>query len=292
MLQIPVKLDLEAGKAEQALRDFFNGVEDALDGILDLNGSKVDFEVNMRTTGDDVVKELKDTEAATKKLTDSVKKHNKGQDQSISRTKFKIQQLKKERDELTANTQKHKEAAQAVKKLEAEFRTLQGVQSGSINDLKSQRNELVSLKNSVKINTPEFKKLTKEIKNFDKQLAATGPKANSFVGAFAKVAIVSAGIQAIGSALRSVGNTVDTYVRRTKEVEGFNLALRNVGIEQAEVSRIFEQANTTASALGAPLAQVEKTYKRMIPALQAVGTSSKDSIILLSKSVLGRKLLA
>jgi len=277
MLQIPVKLDLEAGKAEQALRDFFNGVEDALDGILDLNGSKVDFEVNMRTTGDDVVKELKDTEAATKKLTDSVKKHNKGQDQSISRTKFKIQQLKKERDELTANTQKHKEAAQAVKKLEAEFRTLQGVQSGSINDLKSQRNELVSLKNSVKINTPEFKKLTKEIKNFDKQLAATGPKANSFVGAFAKVAIVSAGIQAVGSALRSVGNTVDTYVRRTKEVEGFNLALRNVGIEQAEVSRIFEQANTTASALGAPLAQVEKTYKRMIPALQAVGTSSKDS---------------
>ena len=277
MLSIPVKLDVSAEKAEKALRDFFNGVENALDGIVDLNGTVINFDVNMRKTGDDVVKALNDTDAATKKVTNSAKKYDQGVENSIKRAKFRVQQEKKSREALDATSKAYADAGLVIKELESKLRSLQGVQGGSIADIKSQRAELVALRDATKINSPEFNRLTKEIKKFDKQLDKTKVKGNSFVTAFARIAIVTAGIQAVGSALRSVTNTVDAFVRRTKEVEGFTLALSNAGLEQAEVNRVFKQAETTANALGAPLAQVEKTYKRMIPALQAVGTSSADS---------------
>lgn len=277
MLSIPVKLDVSAEKAEKALRDFFNGVEDALDGIVDLNGTVLNFEVNMRKTGDDVVKALNETDAATKKVTKSAKKYDEGVENSIKRAKFRVQQAKKEREALDATSKAYEDAGQEIKGLEAKLRSLQGIQGGSIAEIKSQRAELVALRDATRINSPEFQRLTKEIQKFDKQLDSSKTKTKGFVAAFARIAIVSAGFQAVSSGLRSVGNAIDVFVRRTKDVEGFGLALRNAGLEQAEVSRVFKQAETTANALGAPLAQVEKTYKRMIPALQAVGTSSADS---------------
>jgi tape measure domain-containing protein len=277
MLSIPVKLDVSAEKAEKALRDFFNGVENALDGIVDLNGTVINFDVNMRKTGDDVVKALNDTDAATKKVTNSAKKYDQGVENSIKRAKFRVQQEKKAREALDATSKAYADAGLVIKGLESKLRSLQGVQAGSIADLKAQRQNLISLRDSVKVNSPEFRKLTKEIRGFDKQLKKTKIGINSFVAAFAKIAVVSAGIQSVSAALRSVGNAVDVYVRRTKEVEGFNLALRNVGLSQQETSRIFNQAERTAAALGAPLQQVEKSYRRMIPALKAVGTSAADS---------------
>ena len=277
MLSIPVKLDVSAERAQKALLDFFNGVEGALEGIVDHNGTVLNFDVNMRLRGKDVVKYLEETDAATEKVIKSAKKHDEGVENSIQRAKYRVKEAKREREALDALSKEYKEAGREVKALENELRSLQGVQDGSIADIKSQRAELVALRDATKINTPEFKKLTLELKKFDKQLAKAKPGANSFVRAFGKIAIVSAGIQAVGSALRSVTNSIDVFVRRTKDVEGFSLALLNVGLQQSEVNRIFKQAETTANDLGAPLAQVEKTYKRMIPALQAVGTSAEDS---------------
>jgi|TARA_B100000085_G_scaffold121862_1_gene110989 tape measure domain-containing protein len=277
MLTIPVKLDLDAGAAEAALKNFERGAKDALQEIVELNGKKVNIDFKFSTSGDPVVKELNDQQAALKRVTDGYNKLTGGQAKSIGRTKKVIQQFKAQRDAAAANSREYREAAEVIKRFESQLRSLQGIQTGSISDIKRQRSELVALRDAASLNSPEFKKLTAEIQKFDKQLAASKPKANSFVTAFAKIAIVSAGIQAVGSALRSVTNTIDAFVRRTKDVEGFSLALRNAGLEQAEVNRVFKQAETTANALGAPLAQVEKTYKRMIPALQAVGTSSADS---------------
>ena len=277
MLSIPVKLDLDAGAATAALKDFERGAKEALGELVELNGKKVNIDFKFSTSGEPIVKELNDQEAALKKVTDGYNKLTGGQAKSIGRTKKIIQQFRAERDALAANSKEYKDAEAVVKKFEQRLRQLQGVQGGSIAEIKAQRAELVSLRNAARINSPEFNKLTKEIRKFDRQLAASKVNGSSFVQAFAKIAVVSAGIQAVGSALRSVGNAIDVFVRRTKDVEGFNLALRNAGLEQSEVNRVFQQAETTANALGAPLAQVEKTYKRMIPALQAVGTSSADS---------------
>ena len=278
MLSIPVKLDLDAGAAEAALKSFEKGAKDALSEIVELGGKKINLDFKFTTSGDPVVKELNDQEAALKKVTDGYNRLSGGQANSICKEPKKLfNSLSRERDALSVTSKGYKEASDTVKRFEGQLRSLQGIQAGSIADLKNQRAELVGLRDATAINSPEFKRLTGEIKKFDKQLAATKPKANSFVQAFAKIAIVSAGIQAVGGALRSVGNAVDVYVRRTKDVEGFQLALENVGLAQGEVSRLFAQAETTATNLGAPLAQVEQTYKRMVPALQAVGTSAADS---------------
>lgn len=277
MLSIPVKLDLDAGAAEAALKNFEKGAKDALAEIVELSGKKVNIDFKFSTSGEPIVKELTDQEAALKKVTEGYNKLTGGQEKSIGRTKKVIQQFKAQRDAAAANSKEYREAENVIKKFESRLKSLQGIQSGSIAEIKAQKAELVALRDAARINSPEFNKLTKEIQKFDKQLDSSKTKGKGFVAAFARIAIVSAGFQAVSSGLRSVGNAIDVFVRRTKDVEGFGLALRNAGLEQAEVSRVFKQAETTANALGAPLAQVEKTYKRMIPALQAVGTSSADS---------------
>ena len=284
MLSIPIKLDVSAEKAEQALRRFYAGVENALDGIVDLNGTVINFDVNFRKTGDDVVKALSDVEAGNKKVAASAKKLDKGEENSIKRIKHRVTELKKERDALAINSKMFKLKSAEIKKHEAKLLSLQGVQRGSITVLKAKRAELIQVRNNLKLNSAEYNRLTAEIEEFDatlkgnnSQLDKSKKKTLGFVNVFAKIAIVSAGIQSIGAALRSVGNAIDVYTRRTKDVEGFNLAIRNVGFSQAETTRIFNQAEKTAKALGAPLQQVERSYKRMIPPLKAIGASAKES---------------
>jgi len=284
MLSIPIKLDVSAEKAEQALRRFYAGVENALDGIVDLNGTVINFDVNFRKTGDDVVKALSDTDAAQKKAEKSARKLDQGQENSIKRIKHRVTELKKERDALAINSKIFKLKSAEIKKHEARLLSLQGVQRGSIAALKAKRAELIQVRNNLKLNSTEYNRLTAEIEKFDatlkgnnSELDKSKKKTLGFVNVFAKIAIVSAGIQSIGAALRSVGNAIDVYTRRTKDVEGFNLAIRNVGFSQAETTRIFNQAEKTAKALGAPLQQVERSYKRMIPPLKAIGASAQDS---------------
>ena len=284
MLSIPVRLDVSAEKAEQALRRFYAGVENALDGIVDLNGTVINFDVNFRKTGDDVVKALNDTDAAQKKVEKSARKLDQGQENSIKRIKHRVTELKKERDALAINSKMFKLKSAEIKKHEARLLSLQGVQRGSITALKAKRAELIQVRNNLKLNSTEYNRLTAEIEKFDttlkgnnSQLDKSKKKTLGFVNVFAKIAIVSAGIQSISAALRSVGNAIDVYTRRTKDVEGFNLAIQNVGFSQSETTRVFRQAEITANSLGAPLQQVEKSYRRMIPALKAVGTSAADS---------------
>ena len=284
MLSIPVKLDLDAGAAEAALKNFERGAKDALQEIVELNGKKVNIDFKFSTSGEPVVKELNDQQAALKRTTDAYNRLSGGQENSIGRTKKVIAQFKKQRDSLAVNSKEFKIASAAVRKFEDQLRALQGVQKGSVADLKLKRARLIELRDAVKLNSPEYKRLTAEIDKFDAalkgnnaQLDKSTKKTLGFVNVFAKIAIVSAGIQSISAALRSVGNAIDVYTRRTKDVEGFNLAVQNVGFSQAETTRIFNQAERTASALGAPLQQVEKSYRRMVPALKAVGTSAEDS---------------
>ena len=58
MLQIPVKLNLEAGEAVEALKKFEKGAEDAIKEIVDLNGKKINVDFKFSVSGDPVVKEL------------------------------------------------------------------------------------------------------------------------------------------------------------------------------------------------------------------------------------------
>ena len=87
MLSIPVKLDLDAGAAEAALKSFEKGAKDALSEIVELGGKKINLDFKFTTSGDPVVKELNDQEAALKKVTDGYNRLSGGQANSIARTK-------------------------------------------------------------------------------------------------------------------------------------------------------------------------------------------------------------
>jgi tape measure domain-containing protein len=277
MLTVPVKFDVNAGELQAALKQLQDGSQKALQEILDFNGKKVNIEYNFTSNGSVIAKELSEQEVAIRKANKAYLQSVGGQQNSVARTKKQIQVFKKLRDELNQNNPKWKQYSAAVKIAEDKLKKLQGATAGSLDAIRNQRSELVRMRNAVAMNSPEFKKLTLEIKKLDDRFTQTAPKAKSFFSVLGKIAVAQAAFAAVTGTVRSAANALGAFTARAKELEAFNLAVKNVGFTQAETNRIFKQAETTANRLGAPLQQVEKSYKRMIPALKAVGTSAADS---------------
>ncbi len=277
MLTVPVKFDVNAGELQAALKQLQDGSQKALQEILDFNGKKINIEYNFTSNGSVIAKELSEQEVAIRKANKAYLQSVGGQQNSVARTKKQIQAFKKLRDELNQNNPKWKQYSAAVKIAEDKLRKLQGATAGSLDAIRNQRSELVKMRNAVAMNSPEFKKLTLEIKKLDDRFSQTTPKAKNFFSVLGKVALAQNAFNAVTGTIRSATNAFGAFVSRAKELEAFNLAIRNVGFSQGEANRIFKQAETTANRLGAPLQQVEKSYKRMIPALKAVGTSAADS---------------
>ena len=277
MLTVPVKFDVNAGELQAALKQLQDGSQKALQEILDFNGKKINIEYNFTSNGSLIAKELTEQEVAIRKANKAYLQSVGGQQNSVARTKKQIQVFKKLRDELNQNNPKWKQYSAAVKIAEDKLRKLQGATAGSLDAIRNQRSELVKMRNAVAMNSPEFKKLTLQIKKLDDRFSQTTPKAKSFFSVLGRIAVAQAAFAAVTGTIRSAANALGAFTARAKELEAFNLAIKNVGFSQGEANRIFKQAETTANRLGAPLQQVEKSYKRMIPALKAVGTSAANS---------------
>lgn len=277
MLTVPVKFDVNAGELQAALKQLQDGSQKALQGIFDFNGKKINIDYIFTSNGSVIAKELSEQEVAIKKANKAFLQSVGGQKNSVARTKKQIQVFKKLRDEINQNNPKWKQYSAAVKIAEDKLRKLQGATSGSLDAIRNQRSELVRMRNAVALNSPEFNKLTLSIKKLDDRLKQTTPTAKNFFSVLGRIAVAQAAFAAVTGTFRSAANALGAFTARTKELQAFNLAIRNVGFNQAETNRIFKQAETTANRLGAPLQQVEKSYKRMIPALKAVGTSAADS---------------
>ena len=185
MLQIPVKLNLEAGEAVEALKKFEKGAEDAIKEIVDLNGKKINVDFKFSVSGDPVVKELNEQEVAIKKVEKAYDKLTGGQERSIGRTRKQIKQFKEERDKLDVTSRAYREKAAQVKKYEDRLRKLSFVQKGSITDLKAQRQGLIEARDAASIGSVKFQDLSKQISELDKELGRATPKANTFVKALA-----------------------------------------------------------------------------------------------------------
>lgn len=169
--------------------------------------------------------------------------------------------------------------SQAISGLNSQLRRQQGIQEGSLTDLQAYRAELIKARDATnKFTDPEgFAELARSIADVDSQLSALEnpfKKLARFVDTIGRIRVA---IDAVTDAFRIVNATINTFVSRTKQVESFNLALQNIGYSAQESNKAFQQATQTALDLGAPLAGVEKSYRRMIPSLQAIGVSSADS---------------
>lgn len=280
MLTIPLRLDVDLGKAQDKLEAFADGAKDALNEIMAFDQNKAVIEYEFKTNGERVRRTFIGLAAANKKLSEQRKKELGGVKGSIGYLKKQIDQYKKQREEVSVNSQRFRELSLALSRAGKELRTLQGVQEGSTAQLKVQRAELVQLRNNVKRSSTQYQALTDQINKLDVQLGKTNPKVEKQFKLFSlagRIAVAGAAFNSVTAALRSVGNAAGVYVQRQKEIEAFDLALRNVGMTQSEVSVTFNKAADIARRLGAPLQQVEGLYKRMVPALQAVGASSSET---------------
>lgn len=152
----------------------------------------------------------------------------------------------------------------------------QGVQEGSIKFLQAQRDQQYQLVQSLKAGSAAQREAADAVRAYDDQIRKATPQTFSFFGALNKLATIQAGLTAITAAISSINGAVNRVVTRTKEIEGFNLALQNIGFTATEAGQRFGEAATIASELGAPLEQVEKSYKRILPPLRQVGASADD----------------
>lgn len=284
MLEIPIGVNVTKEQAQKAIEDFVNGVRGDLKDIIGPGNFTLQVETKFTETGaKEVVSRYAEAESASKKYEQALKKSVSTQTGSATSLRQSINTLKQQRDALIRGSDAWKGYNEEISKTAAKLRAQQGIQVGSLTDLRRQRDELIKLRDATSRfpsgpsgagGGPTWDDLNKQIKALDGSINKVTPGFSQFFSVLSRVATLQAGFIAITSALGAIGGVINAYVGRTKQVEAFNLALKNVGLTQTETSKAFKDAAAIANRLGAPIQQVEKSYQRMVPALRAVGADS------------------
>lgn len=157
------------------------------------------------------------------------------------------------------------------------LRRAKGVQDGSKSSLEAYVAKQRELANTLPVGSKQQQIAAKAVERYSKKLQAASGKTTSFVGVLGKLSTIQSGLLAITNAFGQINGAINRVVNRTKAVESFELALQNVGLSAVDTARTFNTAANSAQALGAPVEQVEKAYKRIVPALRAIGTTSQDT---------------
>ena len=125
--------------------------------------------------------------------------------------------------------------------------------------------------------TAEQIKFAAAAKRIETQIKRTTNPLGQFFGVLNKIATLQAGFTAFAAIVGSFTGSLNKFIGQQKALEGFELALKNVGLSTEEVNQRLDDAARISRELGAPLEQVEKSFKRMVPALEAVGVNASDS---------------
>lgn len=152
-----------------------------------------------------------------------------------------------------------------------------GIEEGSIADLQQRQQQQDRLAQSLRVGSAAQVQAAKNAKALGDQIAAATPKTLTLIGAFNKLATIQAGLLAITSAFGTITGSIGQVTKRLKNIESFELALKNVGFSASETSSFFLEAANTATRLGAPLEQIEKSYKRIAPTLKFVGATTQET---------------
>lgn len=284
MLEIPIRVGVSKEQADKAIKDFVNGARDSLGDIVGPGGYNIDVNVDFKSTGvREVTSEFSKAKTGAEALERSLLKASRTQEGSITSLRQSVNSLKQQRDALVRGSSAWQEYETRIKAATAGIRAQQGIQVGSLTDLRRQRDELVKLRDATARfptgpsgggDGPTWNDLNNQIKALDGSINKVTPGFSKFFNVLSRVATIQAGFIAITSAIGAIGGVINAYVGRTKQIEAFNLALKNVGLTQAATTDAFRDATAIANRLGAPVQQVEKSYQRMVPALRAVGANS------------------
>jgi len=287
MLEIPIKVGVTKDQAQRAIEDFVNGARDNLNDIVGAGNFNIDVEVDFTATGGkEVTAQYSQIKTEASKYEAQLEKNSRTQKESITSLRQSVNSLKQQRDALNQTNPAWANYNKLVLEAQEKLRAASGIQKGSLTDLRRQREELTKLRDATarfptgpggKASGPTWNQLNKEIGELNRQINAATPGFSKFFSVLSKVATVQAGFTALTAGISSIGGLVNAYVGRIKQVEGFTLALKNVGLSSAEANGYLRESTQIATDLGAPVQQVEKGFKRMLPALRAVGTSAADS---------------
>lgn len=284
------KAGVSAEVRDQAVLEAALGNFEKLNKVLGKGGQKIPYDVKINVSG---IAEVKRGAEVTEQLTaqqknakTAIQAMTRAQEGSLTSLRQTVNSLKQQRDQLASTSAAWADYNTRVKAAQAALSQAQGVQAGSLVDLRNQREELKKLRDATARfpsgpgggnGGQSWNDLNYQIKQIDGQINKVTPGFSSFFSTLSRIATVQAGFIALTSALSAIGGVVNSYVSRTKQLEAFGLALKNVGLTQAETSAAFKEATAIATRLGAPVQQVEKSYQRMVPALRAVGADSKKT---------------
>ena len=185
--------------------------------------------------------------------------------------------LQDQASKLTLAEQKNRGLTKAIEDNATALSRAKGVQQGSIADLKRLQANAAKLANTLPAGTKAQKEAANAVEVYNKKIQQASGKTTNFISVLGKLSTIQSGLLAITSAFSTIGGAINQVVNRTKSIESFTLALKNVGLSSVETAATFSVAAEQAFRLGAPVEQVEKAFKRIVPVLRAIGTTSDDT---------------
>jgi len=219
----------------------------------------------------------REQEERVRALTVEVRRLNGVQAGSVNDIRAESKALQEQLGNLNLSQGARANLVQQINRYSEAERRAAGIQEGSIDDLRALADQQERLARSLQIGSEAQLKAAKNAQEYNNRIAAATPKTLTFIGALNKIATVQAGIQAITTGIAQLAGSVNQVVSRLKQIEAFNLALRNIGLSAQDAAKYFGQASRTAFQLGAPIEQVEKAYKRILPALRDIGTGASEA---------------
>ena len=215
-------------------------------------------------------KEARETISQLNKLTGAEKRSAMGLAQKLS---F----LKQAQSRVEKTSRSYRTLEKGIRAYTAAIRQNNGVQKGSIADLTEQANKLQKLSELYTLGSAQQIQYANAARKIRDEIKGTTSPLSKFFGVLNRIATVQAGFTAFAAIIGSFTGSLNKFVGQQKALEGFELALKNVGLSTAEVNERLADAAKISAELGATLEQVEKSFKRMVPALEAVGVNADDS---------------
>ena len=196
---------------------------------------------------------------------------------SVTSIRQTIAARKQELAGLRNTDTRYKSLTKEIEHYQQALNKAKGIQEGSITSLRQQQQKFQELADSLALGSAEQIKYANAAKKIETQIKRTTNPLGQFFGVLNRIATLQAGFTAFAAVIGTFTGSLNKFVGQLKALEGFELALKNVGLSTAEVNDRLQDATRISAELGAPLEQVEKSFKRMVPALEAVGVNAEDS---------------
>ena len=285
-IEIPVGMDISQVNA--ALKKFGGDIQQTAEYLNELTksaGKGSTRQIGVQFIGKDsaspvfkaVETSANRSDKAVQNLSRTLTQQTKTQKGSITALKQGLAARKQELAGLNKLDSRYKHVQQQIKGYQSALNKAQGIEKGSIAAKRQLLANLQRQADALVQGSAEQRRFTQEIRKLTAEINGTNGPFSAFFKTLNKLATLQAGFQAFTAIVGGFFGKINEFVGQAKQLEGFELALRNVGLSTIEASQALGEAAAISARLGAPLQQVEKSFKRMVPSLRAVGVNAEDS---------------